>query len=96
MTNGSVSLGAVAARATHIEVACSRCDRRGKYLLARLVDALGPEFPVTDLGAELASCPRREVASAGERCDVYFPNLVKIMEGDQGTTEGVPVDLSRM
>jgi hypothetical protein len=37
---------------------------------------------MTDLGNELANCPRRSSASAGERCDVYFPNLVKLMNGD--------------
>lgn len=90
MTNGAIALGDVAARASHIEVACSRCDRKGRYQLARLVAAYGPEFPMTDLGAELAVCPRREVASHGERCDVFFPNLLKILEEDQGTTEAGP------
>lgn len=90
MTNGSVALGEVAQRASHIELACTRCDRKGRYRLARLVEALGPGFHVTDLGAELASCPRREASSHGERCDVFFPNLLRILEGDEqsSTPEG--------
>lgn len=82
MTNGAVALGDVAAKASHIEVACSRCERKGRYQLARLVAAYGPEFPMTDLGAELANCPRLRAAAQHERCDVYFPNLMRVMSGE--------------
>ncbi|WP_250500578.1 hypothetical protein [Caballeronia sp. GAWG1-5s-s] len=37
---------------------------------------------MTDLGAELADCPRRSATAHHERCDVYFPGLAKIMSGD--------------
>ena len=80
MANGSVSLGDVATRATHIEVACSRCERRGRYRLSRLVARFGEHFAMTDLGSELADCPRRN-ASMIERCDVYFPGLLKVLGG---------------
>jgi hypothetical protein len=60
--NGSITLADVAARASHLEVACSRCDRRGRYQLARLAEALGADFRMTDLGSELANCPRRTAA----------------------------------
>lgn len=79
---GSVAVGDVAARATHLEVACSRCERRGRYQLARLVQSYGLDFPMTDLGAELAGCPRRN-ASAHERCDVFFPGLSVLMGGER-------------
>lgn len=82
MANGSVALGDVAARASHIEVACSRCDRRGRYLLARLVQTYGPDFPMTNLGGELANCPRRSATAHHERCDVFFPGLGKLMAGE--------------
>lgn len=80
MANGSVDLGDVATRATHIEVACSRCERRGRYRLSRLVARLGEDFLMTNLSSELADCPRGN-ASMTERCDVYFPGLIKIMGG---------------
>jgi hypothetical protein len=70
MTNGSIDLGEVAARASQIDVACSRCERRGRYQLAPLVHALGADFPMTDLGAELAHCRHRAEASHAKRCDV--------------------------
>lgn len=77
---GSVALGDVAARAEHIEVACTRCDRRGQYQLARLVTRLGPDYAMTDLGSKLsATCPNRGSTDWARRCDVFFPNLIKIM-----------------
>ena len=83
MTNGSINLGDVAARASHIDVASSRCERRGRYQLARLVHTLGADFPMTDLGAELANCPHRADAAQNKRCDVYFPGLRKLLYGDE-------------
>lgn len=81
--SGSVALGDVAAIASHLDIACSRCERRGRYNLARLVARLGPDFPMTDLGAELADCPNRAITAHGERCDVYFPGLVAILNDSE-------------
>lgn len=82
MANGSIDLGDVAARASHIEVACSRCERKGRYQLARLVHTLGADFPMTNLGAELAPCPHRAEVAHNKRCDVYFPGLRALMSDD--------------
>jgi hypothetical protein len=81
--NGSILLGELAERASHIDIACSRCHRKGRYRVANLVDRLGQDFPMTDLGAELADCPRRTAAAHHERCDVYFPKLAQMMSDDE-------------
>jgi hypothetical protein len=83
MKKGSVTLGEVAERATYLEVACTRCDRRGRYRLAKLVASLGADFPMTDLGSEITDCTRRNNSAAQDRCDVYFPDLREIMSGDE-------------
>lgn len=83
--NGSVLLGEFAARATHLEIECSRCDRKGRYRVAKLVARLGEDFPMTDLGAELAACPRRGASTHHERCDVFFPGLPRIMSRDESS-----------
>ncbi|MDR5824739.1 hypothetical protein, partial [Caballeronia sp. LZ043] len=67
MRKGSVSLGEVAARASHINIACSRCDRKGRYRLSRLIAEYREDFAMTDLGAERAVCPRRTAAAQHER-----------------------------
>lgn len=76
---GSIALQDVAERATELEVVCSRCDRRGKYQTARLVEKLGPDFPMTELGQRLANCPKK-TAPVYERCDIYFPGLAELMK----------------
>jgi hypothetical protein len=76
---GAVPLGEVAARASHIDLACTRCERRGRYQLEKLVARLGADFAMTDLAGELADCPRRTSPAWSERCDVYFPGLAKLM-----------------
>ncbi|BBP95985.1 hypothetical protein BSFA1_11140 [Burkholderia sp. SFA1] len=90
--NGSVLLGELAARAGHIEIACSRCDRKGRYRVAKLVARLGEDFPMTDLGAEVADCPRRSASAHHERCDVYFPKLVQIMADDENRSASTSDD----
>jgi hypothetical protein len=48
------------------------------------METLGADFRMTDLGSELANCPRR-TAAVHERCDVYFPRLISLM--DDGDAE---------
>jgi hypothetical protein len=78
---GSVTLSEVASKATHLDVACTRCDRRGRYRLARLVEQFGGDYALPDLGAELANCPNRNAAAHGERCDIRYPTLIAILDG---------------
>ncbi|SAL03025.1 hypothetical protein AWB78_06482 [Caballeronia calidae] len=90
MANGSVNLGEVAQRATHINVACSRCARRGRrYRLFKVVARQGEDFLMTNLASEVADCPRQN-ASMTERCDVYFPGLRKITTGEDDATSPKP------
>jgi hypothetical protein len=84
---GSVALGEVAAKVAHLEIACSRCELRGRYRLAKLVAEYGEDFPMTDLGNELASCPHRTETAPNKRCDVFFPGLAKIMNGEEPATQ---------
>lgn len=84
--NGSVLLGELASRTSHIDIECSRCERKGRYRVAKLVARLGEDFPMTDLGAELAGCPRRNASAHHERCDVFFPRLPQIMSDAEPIT----------
>jgi len=90
--NGSILLGELAARASHIGIECSRCDRKGRYRIAKLVARLGEHFPMTDLGAELADCPRRSATAHHEQCDVFFPKLPQIMSWDEQKSAAAPDD----
>jgi len=75
MKRGSVTLGDLIDRIAMLEVACSRCERRGRLqvdrLLAQYGDAELPELRLTLAG----DCPRAAVVSISDQCDIYFPGL---------------------
>lgn len=59
-----------------LAVACSRCDRRGRVSVHRLVADHGADKPLSASLASLAAdCPRRADASWLDRCDRFFPYL---------------------
>lgn len=75
-TTGAVALGQVAERTAMLEVACSRCGRRGRYGTARLVERHGAGMPMPELRRVLAGdCPRWASRNIYEMCDVHFPEL---------------------
>jgi hypothetical protein len=49
-SGGSLTLADVAARTETLAVACSRCDRAGRYRLDRLIERHGAAFPDERLG----------------------------------------------
>jgi hypothetical protein len=75
--NGAWVLSDVAAVGRNqIDVACKKCDRRGRVSVARLLIEHGPEVPLPDLLKLLAAnCPRQAAASIYDRCGVSFLNL---------------------
>jgi hypothetical protein len=75
MRRGSITLGDLAARIAMLEVACSRCERRGRLqvdlLVAQYGDAELPELRLILAG----DCPRAAVISINDQCDIFFPQL---------------------
>ena len=79
MTRGYIKLGAVAERTAVLDVACTRCERRGRLSTARLVNRYGPEQSMGELRWLLAGdCPRLLSPAYGEQCDPYFPQLAAL------------------
>ncbi len=79
MVSGALTLGQVAGRTAALEVACRRCDRRGRYGVAGLVARHGAGMPMPALRRVLAGdCPRREARNVYDLCDVHFPELPKL------------------
>jgi len=63
-------------RAARLQIACDRCNRRGDYSTARLIERHGPDYRLPDLLANLTtSCPGRGGYSV-RRCEAIFPDLV--------------------
>ena len=60
-----------------VDVACTKCDRRGRVSVARLIRDFGPDCPLPGVAVELATdCPRRRNSAAiYERCGATFPGI---------------------
>ena len=79
MTGGAILLGDVAARTDMLHVACKRCNRAGKYKLAKLIEQHGRSFPIPLLLDELAGdCPKRESVTVYDLCGIFCPGLAEL------------------
>jgi hypothetical protein len=73
---GSITLADVALRTTVLTVACTRCDRTGRYDVDTLVARHGPASGIPMLlGALSADCPRR----LSVLCGVHCPDLAGLL-----------------
>jgi hypothetical protein len=73
------TLGEIAGRTRMLQVACSRCDRHGRYRLDTLIARHGADAGVRITVSELtADCPRRDSDALRERCDILFPDLLRL------------------
>jgi hypothetical protein len=74
---GVVTLGAVAARLTMLDVSCNRCDRRGRLRMDRPLAEHGPGMAMPDLRCIIAAdCPRMIAGHVHDVCGVHFPGLI--------------------
>src|SRR5215472_6555752 len=48
-SRGSITLGELQGKLTMLEIACHRCDRRGRLILERLIDEHGADTGLPDL-----------------------------------------------
>ena len=66
----------VAAGYRQIDVACTKCDRRGRVSVGRLVAEWGPDVTLPDLRMHIAAgCPRLHSVSVNDVCGVMYPEL---------------------
>ena len=67
MRGDAVTLGDLVGKITMLEVACRRCERRGRLRLSRLIEQHGHMRLILP-----RDCPKAEAPSVGERCSIYF------------------------
>jgi hypothetical protein len=77
MSSGAVTpLGQIAGKLAMLEIACTRCERRGRLKVARLIADHGADARLPDLRLVLAgNCPRVGATSIHDRCGVHYPQL---------------------
>lgn len=58
-----------------LEVACRRCERKGRLRVSRLIAEYG-DIGLPELGSKLSEgCPKRESLPEHGRCSIYFTDL---------------------
>jgi len=72
MPHGYVTLGEYPT--AMVQLACTRCDRRGRYRKDRLIAEHGPDMRLPDLRHKLAAgCPL--VGHRATPCGIYYVDL---------------------
>jgi hypothetical protein len=63
-TRGSITLGDLVGKVTMVEIACSKCDRRGLLRLDRLIEEHGAGIGLPVLGGYWRATAQRPTPSA--------------------------------
>jgi hypothetical protein len=60
-----------------VRLACTKCERRGQYRKATLIERYGPDKNMVDLRLELAvGCPKIAAGKIMDLCGVYYPDTI--------------------
>jgi hypothetical protein len=82
--SGSITLADVAARTDVLVVACTQCDRAGRYSLHTLIKRYSRRYSVPALLGKLsADCPKRKSMSAYNLCGLHCPELSALFVGPE-------------
>ena len=77
MASGALTLAQVAEHTEVLAVACTRCERAGRYSVATLIARYGYGLAVPDLLRRLSDdCTKRASISAYDLCGVHYPELL--------------------
>ena len=61
-------------------VECTRCQRKGRYSIAKLITQYGRKANMTKWRELLSSdCSKRNVSRLHDRCDLICPDLPKVL-----------------
>ena len=63
-----------------LRVECTKCDRKGLYSVAKLIEKCGRKGKMMKWKEQLTGdCPRCDTHSMMERCDLICPDLPKVL-----------------
>jgi hypothetical protein len=78
--DGSLTPADLVGKLDVLRVACSKCDRAGRYRVARLVEELGADAKLTDwLSKITADCRRKRRNNFGDQCAALCPDLARVL-----------------
>src|SRR5213595_887152 len=73
-SRGSITIGELQGKLTMLEVACHRCERRGRVSLARLIEEHGADMGLPDLWRASRAIARTRTQ---RRCIVAVPSTIR-------------------
>jgi hypothetical protein len=60
-----------------VRLACTKCERRGQYRKATLIERYGADANMVDMRLILAAgCPKIEAGKVMDLCGVIYPDLI--------------------
>jgi hypothetical protein len=80
MARSYLTFGDIQGKLTMLRVECTRCDRKGRYSVARLIEKHGRRGNLTRWVSDLkGDCPKRDVHAQHQRCDLICPDLPRVL-----------------
>jgi len=62
-----------------LRVECTKCSRKGRYHVHRLIEKYGRKGNMMKLARNAKRrCPKRDASGLHERCDLMCPDLAKV------------------
>ena len=78
-SHGPKVFGGIEGKLDALRVECAKCDRKGRYSVARLIAKDGRKANVSAWVSELrGDCPKRD-GRLTDRCDLIYPDLSKVL-----------------
>jgi hypothetical protein len=62
-----------------LRVECTRCGRKGRYSLRKLIEKYGRKALMKWKQQLNGDCPKRDAPQLQERCDLLCPDLPKVL-----------------
>jgi hypothetical protein len=80
MSRTYLTFGDIAGKLYILRIECTRCERKGRYNVAKLVAQYGHCGNMSKWVSDLrGDCPNRNAAQLHERCDLMCPDLPKVL-----------------
>jgi hypothetical protein len=75
-----ITFGDIEGKLTILRVECTRCSRRGRYNVAKLIAQYGRSGNLSKWVSDLkGDRPQRDASELRERCDLVCPDLSKVL-----------------
>jgi hypothetical protein len=80
MARSYFTFGDIAGKLHILRIECTRCKRKGRYIVAKLLAQYGYRGNLSKWVSDLkGDCPRRNAAQMDERCELICPDLPKVL-----------------